>query len=84
VPLLLLVATSFCGHLSSRGEEVQYLTQWHTSVRADCSSRFRELKETKPNADRAELNQERDLQLLNGIRRGVHRAMVKSLGRTRV
>ena len=63
-----------------RGREIEYLARWHSSVRADCSAKFESLKDQNPTTPKEELNQVRELQLLNGIRRGVHRAMVRSQG----
>lgn len=72
------VATGFCVGLPTHGHETEYLGMWHYLLRADCSEKFAELKDKKPTATREELNQDRELQLLNGIRRGVHRAMVRN------
>ncbi|HUD10448.1 MAG TPA: hypothetical protein VMR28_02125 [Candidatus Saccharimonadales bacterium] len=72
------VVTSFCSAISSRGQETEYLASWHSSVRSDCSKKFKNLKEQNPLSGREIINQDKDLQLLNGIRRGVHRAMVRN------
>ena len=62
--------------MTLRGREVEYLAQWHLFVKGLCSDNYRALRHQRPELSREELNQLEDLQLLNGIRRGVHRAMV--------
>jgi hypothetical protein len=57
--------------------EHEYLNDWHSFVRADCSSTYDRLRTANPGASREEINQDDNLQILNGIRRGVHMAIVR-------
>lgn len=72
------VATTFCSALDSRGQETEYLSKWHRSVKKECSVLYDALLAIDPTMSREDVNQGRSLQLLNGIRRGVHRAMVRN------
>lgn len=72
------VAPDFLGNLPGLGQQVEYLTAWYSSVKGDCSITFSYLRKESPTLSREDLNATRELQLLNGIRRGVHRAMVKT------
>ncbi|MHB1865168.1 MAG: hypothetical protein ACYCPS_03335 [Candidatus Saccharimonadales bacterium] len=71
------VATSFCEGLSP-GKELNYLSSWNKSVRTDCSIKFFILLEDDPTLRREDVKNDKNLQILNGIRRGVHRAMKRT------
>jgi hypothetical protein len=73
--LTALVATTFKSCLGTPAAEIEYLAAWRQSLREDCSARFRQLQREDPLLSKVELNQYRDLLVLNGIRRGVHRAI---------
>ncbi len=72
-----LVAASFTFELPSPAHAVMYLAGWHATLRADCSEMYRTLRQQDPELSREQANQNPELEILNGIRRGVHRALVR-------
>lgn len=56
------------------GQVIQHLTAWHQIVADRCSEKY--LKLRKGWLDRDAANRDPELETLNGIRMGVHRAMV--------
>ena len=71
-----LAATTFTQCLDTSSAEFEYLSLWHRSVRGDCSDRYRQLAEEDPGAKKVTIREDRELQILNGVRRGVSRAML--------
>ena len=62
-----------------RHMEFEYFSRWHRALKSECSDRYSELREVaEPGVTKAEINQDETLQLLNGIRRGVHKAMLRT------
>jgi len=74
--LTAIAAATFLGDIAVQHQRFMYLSAWHRSAKNACSDRFQELQKVDYRVSRVTLNQVRDLQLLNGVRRGVHRAMV--------
>ncbi len=76
IELVARCAVSFGEHSTKTpGQEVQFLIDWHRSLKADCSYRFQALASDDDGASREELKSDPDLVMLNAIRRGVKRAM---------
>lgn len=82
-----VVATNFTSPVGSAalltpGQEFQQLVTWNRWLRAACSERYADLQDPSKfdseGLGREALNRDPDLVMLNGIRRGVHRAMKTS------
>ncbi len=70
------------GPRQGKHEEALYLSRLHRTAKKRCSELYSELKDEEPTISKEELNHDRELLMLNGIRRGVHRAMVEANNRT--
>ncbi len=73
-----LVAPSFFEHSDTIGQEAQGLADWHNELRQKCSERFQHFCSELPDMNREAVNSLDEMILMNGIRRGVKHAMVKS------
>ena len=60
---------------SSIAEKAEGLSAWHAALRSRCSEEYDQLRGNFPDATRAEINATPQLVTLNGIRRGIKRAM---------
>lgn len=60
------------------GPETEHLEQWHSSLQAECVEKFEALRTQNPDMSEREINLDKELQLLNGVRRGVYRALVRN------
>jgi len=59
-------------------KKAEGLSLWNAIVQSRCEERFSELRDVMPNTPRELINEDPDLETLNGIRRGIRRAMGRS------
>ncbi len=55
--------------------DAQVLSEWHSYVEEQCSTRYSELRNDMPHASREEINATDQLLALNGLRRGIKQVM---------
>jgi len=80
---ILIEMTASSDFMGTHGESIVGLAGWNEYLRSRCSERYQALAtvlSAGQNPSRQEVNQDKLLQDLNGIRRGVHRALVRQHG----
>ncbi len=73
-----IVATTFFRDARTRGDEAQGLSVWHQNLRSRCRTTFQELSQNYPDLEKEDVNAIDELLVLNGIRRGIKKAMSNS------
>lgn len=61
---------TFSQHRAQHEERVYY-SEWEKTLRSRCSERYSKLKDASPDPNKEVINQDEELLMLNGIRRGV-------------
>ena len=70
-----LTASSYSETLKlTRGQEIQFLSDWHGYVVDECSATYEAAQLAQPTANREDLNASPELTMLNGIRSGLRAA----------
>lgn len=71
-------ATTFFADIEEHQQEPEYLSYWHATVQERCSARYADLLLANPSASRTRLNEDVQLQRLNGFRKGLQMARTRS------